>query len=249
VLALHNTMSVSPVSCAHPECADSDGHSDGLAPRADAQKGGRDRDGNTPDEDCNSPDEEASPEQRRTVRLSRASAGIARQRIIDTYEWENCDEESGRFLSVAQQFNEAFDNEELETGEMEDASASESSCEDEDSQSGDDGSYESSFVTDGSGTEFSDSEEEWTPVKRSRQEADAELDAVSSSEPDAEVLRAPASLSEASPEATPEADEAVRENVSAEVPEVVCEAVPEQFGFLHMEELNSPIGFYNLWVL
>jgi len=115
------------------------------------------------------------------TRAPRACVSLARQRILDTLEWENCGEESGRFRAVAQQFNEAFDNEDLETAEMEEVllSGSYPSC-----SASDDDAYESSFVTDGSGSEnegeSDNSEHDWWPAKKMRVRRDGADDLLSS---------------------------------------------------------------------
>jgi len=76
-------------------------------------------------------------------RLRRVCVGRARQRIHDTLDWENSDEDSQQLLAVAQQFHEAFDNEDLEAAEMEEMSTSEP---DVSGSRSNNKSYESSFV-------------------------------------------------------------------------------------------------------
>ena len=199
--------------------------------------------------------------------LPRASAGVARRRIQDTLDWENCDEDSGRFRAVAQQFDDEFDKEQLEEIEMDQISGS-SSAQSE-SASDDDESYESSFVTDGSGSEEEeDSEDEWMPVKKTCIRA-----ATSVEEPELSEHTAGAAASAASPcacssvsgdEASvvdvsthemPECDAESCADALVDPPEAAClqlsaEELPTmESPCPHAEELDSPVGFYNLWVL
>jgi len=188
-------------------------------------------------------------------RVSRASAGVARQKIQDTLEWENCEETSSRFQAVAQQFDDDFCEETLEDGEIDEISASES-CDSASSSDGDE-SYESSFVTDGSGTEEEDSDEEWTPVKRVCTHA--------------ATLECPGHTTTDQPEETLETSNEACESMATIVEENPCNScepdvpAPEspqtpsypvdttdlanEAGRLHAEEPHSPAGFYNQWVL
>jgi len=96
-------------------------------------------------------------------RLRRVCVGRAWQRIRNTLDWENCNEDSGQFWASAQQFDEAFDNEDLEAAEMEEVSTSGPDV----SGSGSDNKlYKSSSVDDGSELEHQDSEDKWWPLKR-----------------------------------------------------------------------------------
>ena len=179
--------------------------------------------------------------------MPRASAGVARRRIQDTLEWENCDESSGRFLAVARQYDDEFDGEELEEGEFE--QVTESHSEESESADDDDESYESSFVTDGSGSEEEDSEEEWTPVKKVCCHSESIEDGLE--EPDLVMGEAAWSASNSSVALEPPAHEPpAHELVASECVSVAesSESSPEP-RFLHDEELNSPAGFYKLWVL
>jgi len=208
--------------------------------------------------------------------LPRASAGVARQRIQDTLDWENCDEDSGRFRAVAQQFDDEFDKEQLEEIEMDQMSGS-SSALSESASDDDDESYESSFVTDGSGSEEEeDSEDEWMPVKKT-----CIRDATNVQEPELSELTDGAAASAAASAASPCAcisvsgDEAsVVDVMTHAMPECDAESCPEALDDApeaapevaclqlsaeeldtmkspcpHAEELDSPVGFYNLWVL
>jgi len=96
-------------------------------------------------------------------RLQRVCVGRARQRIRDTLDWENCDKDSGQFRADAQQFNEAFENEDLETAAMEEVSTS---GPDVSGSRSDNKLYESSFVDDSSESEHQHSEDKWWPLKR-----------------------------------------------------------------------------------
>jgi len=189
-------------------------------------------------------------------RVSRASAGVARQRIQDTLEWENCDENSNRFQAVAQQFEDDFNGEHLEDGEIDEISASES-CDSASSSDGDE-SYESSFVTDGSGTEEEDSEDEWTPVKRVCSHAEATLKPSGHTTTDQ-----PEGPPKASDDACVSAASMLEENpCNSTEPDVPAPESPQtpsypadtadlanEAGRLHAEEPHSPAGFYNQWVL
>jgi len=174
------------------------------------------------------------PQRPSRTHIPRASAGVARQRIQDTLEWENCDESSGRFLAVARRLEEEFDGEELEDGECEQVTGSHS--EESESAEDDDESYESSFVTDGSGSEEEDSEEEWTPIKKVCCHSVSNEDGIEAGEPPA--LEPPA--------LEPPAVELVASECVSDAGS--SEGIPEP-RFLHDEELNSPAGFYKLWVL
>jgi len=200
------------------------------------------------------------------TRVERACVNRARQRIQETLEWENCDEESSHFLAVAQEFDDAFNKEELEDGEMDEVSGSESLG--SDSQSDDDESYESSFVTDGSGSEDECSEDEWTPQKKKCVSHEAE---VAASSPriavDSDVSVRAYVDSPKGEDITTDATTAgflhmeAFDHVTAEdldhVTAIDVDHVTAVDGggsvasasFLHAEELNSPEGFYNLWVL
>mmetsp|Transcript_75787 Transcript_75787/g.123052 ORF Transcript_75787/g.123052 Transcript_75787/m.123052 type:complete len:313 (-) Transcript_75787:612-1550(-) len=116
---------------------------------------------------CESP--RASPVRRACAQ--RACTAQARQRIQDTLEWEACDESSNCFMAVEQQYDEAFSNEVLDN---ESESAGSDSAEHESESEDDDESYESSFVNDGSSSEYEDSDDEWTPLKRSRLSPEAQ---------------------------------------------------------------------------
>ena len=118
------------------------------------------------------------------------------------------------------------------------------------SGSEDDDAYESSFVTDGSGSEYEDDEAEWTPRKRAftRSRSASPLP----EEPSAGFLHMeefeglpPARRAEPADGA----DAAALSDADAASP-VAAEREPAATGgFLHAEELESPPGFYNLWVL
>jgi len=214
------------------------------------------------------------------TRATRACVCLAQQRILDTLEWENCGEESGHFRAVAQQFNEAFDNEDLEAAEMEEVSSLGSylSC-----SASDDNAYKSSFVTDSSGSEnegdSDDSEHDWRPTKKMRVRRDSTNDPVSSddahdapAENEADVAnQAPegadvASHASAEAPAPPHPHDAVEPPEALAPLELYASAEPEQAApqpepaaqlcpepgavrYLHAEALDSPVGFYNLWVL
>jgi len=200
-------------------------------------------------------------------RVVRACVDRTRRRIQDTLEWENCDEQSGRFLAVAQQFDDAFNNEQLEDAEMDQVSGSESMG--SITESDDDESYESSFVTDGSGSDDDCSEDEWTPQKKICVSLLAEETPTESVV--AETLVMPPQGSDDPPEEKTTLPEAVEpaflhmeefgERRTADALSDACEsgspasvllltgAQDASTSFLHVEELNSPPGFYNLWVL
>ena len=197
----------------------------------------------------------------RRTQPGRACIARTRERIQATLEWESCDEESGRFRAIAQQFDEAFEKENLDDEEgSEDASDESASG----SGSEDDDAYESSFVTDGSGSEYEDDEAEWTPRKRAcvpshsasplpdapskdspHTEESAELPSVMPDEPSAGFLHMEefAGLAPAGRD-----DLAVITELSA-ARSVAHGELAETASFLHAEELDSPPGFYNLWVL
>jgi len=195
-------------------------------------------------------------------RASRASAGVARQRIQDTLEWENCDENSIRFQAVAQQFDDDFNGETLDNGEIDELSASDSYG--SGSSSDGDESYESSFVTDGSGTEEEDSEDEWTPVKRLCKHAGATEDGSGHTTTDLPGERPEASgevlsVVDACVSAASMAEENPCNSSAPDVPAPESPQTPSypadtadfanEAGRLDAEEPNSPAGFYNLWVL
>jgi len=107
---------------------------------------------------------------------ARSSAGVARlrrgcvertmSRIRETLDWEECDEASARFVAVAAQLDEAFRKEQLESAKLDELDDGCGSSSDSDSSYSDE-SYESSFVTDCSGSEDDcDSEEDWQPCKK-----------------------------------------------------------------------------------
>jgi len=227
---------------------------------------------------------------KRRTQPGRACIARTRERIQATLEWESCDEDSGRFRAIAQQFDEAFEKENLDDEEgSEDASDESASG----SGSEDDDAYESSFVDDGSGSEDESDEAEWTPRKRAcarsksaspalegpsagflhmeefaglppagraepagaapdaaGSDADAasfsEADAASFSEADAASFSDAdaASFSEADAASFSAADAAAGCDADAAAG---CDAAAGRF--LHAEELDSPPGFYNLWVL
>ena len=199
--------------------------------------------------------------------LPRTSASVARRRIQDTLDWENCDEDSGRFRAVAQQFDDEFDKEQLEEIEMDQMSGS-SSALSASASDDDDESYESSFVTDGSGSGEEDSEDEWTPVKRTCIRSATSVQETELSEQTASAAARAESPCDCN---SVSADEASAVDVpthwmpecNAESPEVAHDDTPEDACLqLPAEEcdttespcplageLDSPAGFYNLWVL
>ena len=99
----------------------------------------------------------------RCTQPGRACIAQTRERIQATLEWESCDEESGRFRAIARQFDEAFENENLDDEEYSEDASDESAS---GSGSEDDDAYESLFVTDGSGSEDECDEVEWTLRKQ-----------------------------------------------------------------------------------
>jgi len=236
--------------------------------------------------DCVAPSSPESPPARpvRRAGAQRACNAQARQRIQATLEWEACDEDSSRFLAVAQQYDDAFEKEVLDDDEDSEDSGSDEGG----SESDDDDSYESSFVTDGSGSEENCSDDEWTPQKRvclthsadaahaadAAHEADAALAADAAHAADAAThasAQLPADASSRVLEPTDDAQWAPSlptflhmeefgactgqpsEKSGADVRP--CPAAPElearasEAAYLHAEELDSPPGFYNLWVL
>jgi len=83
--------------------------------------------------------------------------------IQKTLQWEECDEQSAEFMAVEEQFHAEFTEEQLD---------SEEECESVDSEhdsmcSEDDDEYESSFVTDDSGSEAGD-DRNWQPCQKKR---------------------------------------------------------------------------------
>ena len=200
-------------------------------------------------------------------RVVRACVDRTRRRIQDTLEWENCDEQSGRFLAVAQQFDDAFNNEELEDAEMDQVSGSESM--DSITESDDDESYESSFVTDGSGSDDDCSEDEWTPQKKIcvsllAEETPTESEVAETLDMPPDGSADPSEDQKTLPDAVEPAFlhmEEFGERRTADGLSDACESgspasvvllrgeQDASASFLHAEELNSPPGFYNLWVL
>jgi len=187
----------------------------------------------------------------REPRPPRACVGRARQLIRDTLDWENCDEDSGQFRSAAQRLDEAFFNEDLEEAEMEEVS---SSGPDASGSKSEDELYESSFVDDGSESEREDSEDEWWPLKRPCCAARHLAEAPSEDEEEAAEAAAdgaPAADEADAASAADEADAASAADAVSAADEADSYAAPAAVAasFLHAEELNSPPGFYNLWVL
>jgi len=110
--------------------------------------------------------EPASEPPARGARLRRGCVEQTMSRIRETLDWEECDEGSARFVAVAAQLDEAFSKEQLESAEMEELHDGCGSSSDSELSYSDE-SYESSFVTDGSGSEDDcDSEEDWQPCKK-----------------------------------------------------------------------------------
>lgn len=83
--------------------------------------------------------------------------------IKKTLEWEACDEQSAEFVAVEEQFHAEFSEEQLNSEEeyQSEDSENDSMC------SEDDDEYESSFVTDDSGSEVSE-DCNWQPCKKKR---------------------------------------------------------------------------------
>jgi hypothetical protein len=195
----------------------------------------------------------------------RACTAQARQRIQDTLEWESCDENSHRFVAVEQEYDEAFSKEVLDD---ESESAGSDSAENESESDDDDESYESSFVDDGSSSEYEDSDDEWTPLKRSRlssepQGAVLEED-VPSRDDEHGSASEPADCAPSAPisptflhmeEFAASARESAAQSAAQSEDVTPCPAasvLPDSAAatsYLHAEELDSPPGFYNLWVL
>jgi len=215
----------------------------------------------------------------RRAGAQRACNAQARQRIQATLEWEACDEDSSRFLAVAQHYDDAFEQEVLD----EDEDSEDSGSDEGGSESEDDDSYESSFVTDGSGSEDECSDDEWTPHKRvcltphtedaahsddaahsedaahsddAAPHASAQLppdESGSVVEPTDDAQSAPALLTFLHMEEFGACSGQPAERGGADVrpgpaaPELESRA--SEAAYLHAEELDSPPGFYKLWVL
>ena len=81
--------------------------------------------------------------------------------IQKTLHWEECDEKSAEFMAVEQQFHEEFTGEQLDSEEECQSVESDNAS----MSSEDDSQYESSFVTDDSGSEVSE-DRNWQPCKK-----------------------------------------------------------------------------------
>jgi len=213
----------------------------------------------------------ASPPARleRPARVQRSCHAQTRRRMRATLEWEAADETSSHCVAVAQQFDEAFEQEDLEDEDLEDGEQSgsdEGGTESDD----DDDSYESSFVTDSSGSEDFGSDEEWTPQKKMCVQPDprpflqmeefaasaGEAAARGAGEHSPSPLATPAAAIPAPGAAVLAPDAAApapgllhAEELNSPAGFLHAEELNSPPGFLHAEELNSPPGFYNLWVL
>ena len=100
--------------------------------------------------------EEMQPKRRG---LSRGSKEAAMEKIKAVRAWETCSESSKMFIAAAEQFDEAFDAEQLSLAECGDDCASDDEVEESSSE------YESSFIDDDpqesdSGSESEESEDE-----------------------------------------------------------------------------------------